>query len=238
MIQNALFVQAIKNITLLQSLSPSDLGDVIAASHVRTCLKGQDLFTMGQEANSFFAIQEGWINLYRTSKDGEEVIIHIFGPGESFAEAAVFSDHQSYPVHAQAIEDTTLIEIPRSVFINKIEEDSSFALRILGAIAARQHFLVQQLEHLMTRSAPQRVGAFLIRFCQKVKGNDSLWEVRLPYDKSIISTRLNIKAETFSRSVTKLSPYGVYVEQGKIYISDLNKLAHYCDVPDKDIPCQ
>lgn len=238
MIQNALFVQAIKNIPLLQSLSPSDLGDVIAASHVRTCLKGQDLFTMGQEANSFFAIQEGWINLYRTSKDGEEVIIHIFGPGESFAEAAVFSDHQSYPVHAQAIEDTTLIEIPRSVFIHKIEEDSSFALRILGAIAARQHFLVQQLEHLMTRSAPQRVGAFLIRFCQKVKGNDSLWEVRLPYDKSIISTRLNIKAETFSRSVTKLSPYGVYVEQGKIYISDLNKLAHYCDVPDKDIPCQ
>lgn len=237
MIKNALFVKTIKNIPILQSLNPSDFNEIAMASHARTCLKGQHLFTMGQEANSFFVIQEGWINLYRTSKDGEEVIIHIFGPGESFAEAAVFSDHQTYPVHAQAIEDTTLIEIPRSIFILKIEEDSSFALHILGAIAARQHFLVQQLEHLMTRSAPQRVGAFLIHFCQKVKENDSLWVVQLPYDKSIISTRLNIKAETFSRSITKLSAYGVSVQQGNIYISDLKKLANYCDVPDKDMPC-
>jgi len=238
MIQNTLSMQIIKSIPLLQSLSSSDLNDIIATCHIRTCLKGQDLFTMGQEANSFFAIQEGWIKLYRTSKEGEEVIIHIFGSGESFAEAAVFSDHQTYPVHAQAIEDTTLIEIPRSIFIHKIDSDSRFAIRILGAIAARQHFLVQQLEHLMTRSAPQRVGAFLIRFCQKMKENNSLWVVRLPYEKLIISTRLNIKAETFSRAITKLSVYGVSVKQGTIYISDINKLANYCDVSDKEIPCE
>lgn len=238
MIQNAPFIKIVRNIPFLQSLSSSDLNDIIATCHVRTCLKGQDLFTMGQEANYFFAIQEGWIKLYRTSKDGEEVIIHIFGSGESFAEAAIFSDHQTYPVHAQAIENTTLIEIPRSIFINKIENDSCFALRILGAIAARQHFLVQQLEHLMTRSAPQRVGAFLVRFCQKMKNNDSLWVVHLPYEKLIISTRLNIKAETFSRAITKLSAYGVSVKQGTIYISDLKKLANYCDVPDKEIPCE
>ena len=177
------------------------------------------------------------MKLYRTSNNGEEVIIHIFGPGESFAEAAVFSDHQTYPVHAQAVEDTVLIEIPRSIFIHKIETDSRFAINILGAIAARQHLLVQQLEHLMIRSAPQRVGAFLLRFCQKVKDSDTTWVVNLPYEKSIISLRLNIKPETFSRAVTKLSECGVYIENNKILISDLKKLANYCDLTDKEIPC-
>lgn len=237
MIKNEHSVQNIKKILFLQSLSPEDLKDIISSSHLRNCSKGRDLFSMGQRATHFFSIQEGWVKLYRTSNNGEEVIINIFGPGESFAEAAVFSDHQTYPVHAQAIEDTVLIEIPRSIFIHKIEADSRFAINILGAIAARQHLLVQQLEHLMIRSAPQRVGAFLLRFCQKVKDSDSTWIVNLPYEKSIISLRLNIKPETFSRAVAKLSEYGVYVDQGKIYISDLNELATYCDILDKDIPC-
>lgn len=237
MIKNEHSVQNIKRIPFLQSLSPKDLEDIIASSHLRNCAKGRDLFSMGQRATHFFSIQEGWVKLYRTSNNGEEVIIHIFGPGESFAEAAVFSDHQIYPVHAQAVEDTVLIEIPRSIFIHKIEANSRFAINILGAIAARQHFLVQQLEHLMIRSAPQRVGAFLLRFCKKVKDSDSTWVVNLPYEKSIISLRLNIKPETFSRAVTKLSECGVYIENNKILISDLKKLANYCDLTDKEIPC-
>ncbi len=237
MIKNEHSVQNIKKIPFLQSLSPEALEEIISSSHLRNCAKGRDLFSMGQRATHFFSIQEGWVKLYRTSNNGEEVIIHIFGPGESFAEAAVFSDHQTYPVHAQAVEDTVLIEIPRSIFIHKIETDSRFAINILGAIAARQHLLVQQLEHLMIRSAPQRVGAFLLRFCQKVKDSDTTWVVNLPYEKSIISLRLNIKPETFSRAVTKLSECGVYIENNKILISDLKKLANYCDLTDKEIPC-
>lgn len=237
MIKNEHSVQNIKKIPFLQSLSPEDLEDIISSSHLRNCAKGRDLFSMGQRATHFFSIQEGWIKLYRTSNNGEEIIIHIFGPGESFAEAAVFSDHQTYPVHARAIENAVLIEIPRSIFIHKIETDSRFAINILGAIAARQHLLVQQLEHLMIRSAPQRVGAFLLRFCQKVKDSDTTWVVNLPYEKSIISLRLNIKPETFSRAVTKLSECGVYIENNKILISDLKKLANYCDLTDKEVPC-
>lgn len=237
MIKNEHSVQNIKKIPFLQSLSPEDLEDIISSSHLRNCAKGRDLFSMGQRATHFFSIQEGWIELYRTSNNGEEIIINIFGPGESFAEAAVFSDPQTYPVHARAIENAVLIEIPRSIFIHKIETDSRFAINILGAIAARQHFLVQQLEHLMIRSAPQRVGAFLLRFCKKVDGSSSTWIVNLPYEKSIISLRLNIKPETFSRAVTKLSECGVYIENNKILISDLKKLANYCDLTDKEIPC-
>ncbi len=207
------------------------LKDLSQSCRKRKLHKGQELFAAGDKADNFFIIQNGWVKLSRISREGEELIIHIFGPGESFAEAAVFNDNRKYPVYALAISDTDIIEIPRSFFIKKIEEDSRFALHMLGAISSRQHYLVQQLEQVTSRTAPQRVGAFLLRFCKSHNGvNDNIMIVDLPYDKSVISTRLSIKPETFSRALAKLKPYGVSAEKRVITIKTPEKLAEYCDL--------
>lgn len=227
----------IKKTALFQSFDMAVLDELAKQCHQKNFPKGRDLFVMGDTADAFFIILSGWIKLYRPSRDGDEVIIHIFGPGEAFAEAAVFNDSRTYPVNAQAIEDVTIIEIPRNFFVQKIEEDSHFALRMLGAIAARQHYLVQQLEQVTTRTAPQRIGAFLIRFCRKEKQGAGVWRVDLPYDKSIISTRLNIKPETFSRALAKLEPYGVHVSGRNIFINDMAGLAEFCDLSSQETPC-
>lgn len=229
-------VEVIKKSTLFHSVDLQTIKALAEKCHKKSFAKGRDIFAMGDKADAFFIILEGWVKLYRVSKDGEEAIIHVFGPGESFAEAAVFNDTKTYPVNAQALDDTTLVEIPRSFFVQKIEEDSHFALRMLGAIAARQHYLVQQIEQVTTRTAPQRIGAFLIRFCKKNRQAEDEWIVHLPYDKSVISTRMNIKPETFSRALAKLEPYGVHTEKKKILIADMEALAEFCDISPGEMP--
>ncbi len=222
---------AIRKSALFHTTEEKNIHDLAKYCRKKTLRKGQELFTVGDAANNFFIIINGWVKIYRISREGEEVIIHIFGHGESFAEAAVFSDHKKYPVCAQAITDVELVEIPRSSFIQKVEDDSLFALRILGAISSRQHYLVQQLEQITSRTASQRVGAFLLRFCKKHDGKEEgLTIVDLPYDKSIISTRLNIKPETFSRALAKLKPYGVSANNRAITIKNPKALAEFCDV--------
>lgn len=230
---------AIKKTTLFQGIDPDTARDLAAHCRQKNLSKGQDLFSVGDRADCFFVILKGWIKLYRISRDGSETIIHVFGPGESFAEAAVFNDGRTYPVNAQSIEDSILIEIPRSFFVRKIEENSQFALHMLGAIASRQHFLVQQIEQVTSRTAPQRIGVFLLRFCRRTeRAADGSWIVELPYDKSLISTRLNIKPETFSRALAKLEPYGVAVgDRRRICITDIDRLAEFCDVPPGETPC-
>lgn len=229
--------QTIKRASLFQGVDMAALEQLAKQCHQKTYAKGRDLFAMGDQADAFFIILQGWVKLYRPSRDGDEVIIHIFGPGESFAEAAVFNDSRTYPANAQAVDEVVVVEIPRSFFVQKIEEDSRFALRMLGAIAARQHYLVQQLEQVTTRTAPQRIGAFLIRFCRKEKQGDGAWLVDLPYDKSVISTRLNIKPETFSRALAKLEPYGVSINGRHIMIADMQQLAEFCDLSAQETPC-
>ena len=229
-------VKTLKKTSLFQGVDMGSLTSLAQQCHQKNYVKGRDLFAMGDQADVFFIILSGWVKLYRPSRDGDEVIIHIFGPGEVFAEAAVFNDSRTYPVNAQAIEDVSVIEVPRSALVHKIEGDSSFALRMLGAIAARQHYLVQQLEQVATRTAPQRIGTFLIRFCRKEK-QGTTWLVDLPYDKSIISTRLNIKPETFSRALAKLEPYGVVSDGRSIVITDMVRLCEYCDLSPQETPC-
>ena len=190
-------VETIKKSTLFHSVDMQTIEALAKECHKKTCTKGRDIFAMGDKADAFFIILEGWVKLYRISKDGEEAIIHVFGPGE----------------------------------------DSRFALRMLGAIAARQHYLVQQIEQVTTRTAPQRIGAFLIRFCKKNKQAEGEWVVHLPYDKSVISTRMNIKPETFSRALAKLEPYGVHIEKKNILITDMEALAEFCDISPNEIPC-
>lgn len=229
--------QVIQKTPLFRNLDSESLQELLKECQLRKIAKGKQLFSIGDTASALFVIVEGWIKLYRISRDGEEAIIHIFGPGESFAEAAVFSEQQKYPVNAQAVEDVEVIAIPRQFFIRKIEQDSHFALTLLSTISARQHFLVQQVEQITTRSAPQRIGAFLLRFCRENKEKNGILTITLPYDKSVISTRLNIKPETFSRALAKLSPYGVRINGAEITILSRSQLANFCDIPDRDIPC-
>ena len=61
--------------------------------------------------------------------------------------------------------------------------------------------------------------------------------VDLPYDKSIISRRLNIKPETFSRALAKLEPHGVSWIGRDIWITDMGKLIEFCDLSPQEVPC-
>lgn len=216
---------------LFKGFDPLTLQVMVAESHCVDLKKGETLFSMGDSAHSLFVILEGWIKLFRVSRTGEEAVISIFGPSESFAEAGVFSDRQMYPVNAQAVEKSDVIAIPRSFFVNKIKEDSNFALRMLGAIAARQNFLVHHMEQITTRSAPQRVGAFLLRFCQESTENVGEMVISIPYDKSVVSTRLNMTPETFSRSLQKLRDYGVTVDGALVRVRSTEQLTDFCDLP-------
>ncbi len=230
-------INIIKKTPMFHGINLNIIEDMAKYCHQKSYVKDQELFETGDPADAFYIILEGWIKLFRISREGEETIIHIFGAGESFAEAAVFRRQRTYPVTAQAVSNVKIIEIPRSFLTKKIEEDSSFALIMLGSISSRQHYLVGQLEQITSRTAPQRIGSFLLQFCQRKKDSDGKMIVELPYDKSLISTRLNIKPETFSRALTKLEPHGIISKNRQIIINDIKKLTKFCDINPDDTMC-
>jgi len=196
-------------------------------------LRGQEVFALGDPAEYLFFVVSGWIKLYRVNREGEEIVIGVIGPGETFAEAAVFSQLRRYPVAALACEEARLLLVPRDVFVQRIRQDSEFSLRLLAAVSSRQRTLVQQIEQITVRTPPQRVGTFLLQLALPVVNGRA--RVQIPYEKYLLAHRLNIKPETFSRSLRKLEHVGVQTSGHIVEISSLNALRTFCEV-DEDVP--
>ena len=65
-----------------------------------------------EPAERLFVVLAGRVKLYKLSPRGDEQILHMYGPGNAFAEAAVLAGGK-YPAFAEAAEDCTLLAIDR-----------------------------------------------------------------------------------------------------------------------------
>ena len=75
--------------------------------------------------------------------------------------------------------------------------------------------LVSQLEQMKRLTAPQRLADFLLTLCPNEEGP---CEIKLPYEKSLIASRLGMKPESLSRALAKLKPLGVTVIREDIVV--------------------
>ena len=95
---------------LFSALSPEDLAHMAAASREKRLQKGERLFQRGEHPKGFFLVVWGQIKLAFTSAQGNEKVVEILGPLQSFGEAVMFLD-QPYPVLGEALSDTLLLHI-------------------------------------------------------------------------------------------------------------------------------
>ncbi len=205
---------------LFSGLEPEALDLLLEEARVRPLVRGQLLFLQGDPAEHVYVVLSGWIRLSRMGADGSQLTIHILGPGESFAEAAVFR-MGTYPVSAEAVDRSRLLEVPAAVLLGCLRERVDLCFNMMASMAARLHRFVEQLEQLATRSAVERVALFLCRLAGERSGSCTL---RLPLDKTLIAARLGMQPETFSRALAKLRRYGVATRGGTVTIEDLERL--------------
>ena len=142
---------------LFAGLSPPQLQRVLANSHVDEYLPGQLLFDRGQPAQHFFVVLEGQVNLVLYSKAGEEKIVDILGPGQSFAEAVMFMAGSVYPVSAVAAAKSQVARFSNPEYVSILRESPETCLRMLGHLSQRLHMRLREIEYLTLESATHRL---------------------------------------------------------------------------------
>lgn len=187
--------------------------------------KGTLLFQQGDPASAFFVILDGWVKVSRVTQDGSEAVVGVFRRGETFAEAAMFLGGR-YPANAEVVAPSRLLKIDGEVLRRKIRDNPNLALSMLASASHHLKFLVEQIEQIKLLSAPQRIADFLIQQCRTRKGP---CVVELPYEKSLIASRLGMKPESFSRAVGKLRPLGVSVDHEFVSIGDVETLIAFVE---------
>ena len=217
--------QILSRLPLFQELAPDQLAKLETACRERRLSKGSMLFQKGDPAKGFFVVVFGQIKLAFPSAQGNEKVVQIVGPRQSFGEAVMFLDLPC-PVFAEALVDSLLLHIGSGPVFELLETDPLFARRMLAGLSMRLHSLVQDVETYSLRSSAQRVVGYLLQHCPQSEAEcEGSFDISLPTSKQVIASRLNLTPETLSRIFHDLATNGLIAVSGKqITINDVKRL--------------
>ncbi len=216
-------IQILKMSQLFSQLDNSSLDEIALASTLKTVSKDAMIFYEGDSAHAFFIVGSGKVKVFKLSPDGKEQILMIANPGNSFAEAALFSGGK-YPASAQALEESELLTVNRDKFIVILGRNPNLAFNLIARLSELLRKLTILVEGLSLSDVTSRLAHYLIDVAGEVHDEDRL-TVTLPEKKSVLASQLGTIPETFSRSLAKLSRDGAIVVNGsQIHILDLKRL--------------
>ena len=216
-------VKELRQIYLFASLTEEQLNKMIESAHPFELEQKQILFNAGQPAEYFYFLRSGQIKLYSLSPTGDEKVIEIVRPGETFAEAITFMERQTYPVNAEAIMSSSLFGFKMKTFRQLLEESRGTCMRLMADMSRRLRMRVDEINNLTLHNATYRLVVYLLE--QIPEGAVEMAEIHLGTPKSIIASRLSIQPETFSRILAKLSQRGlIEVHVNDITLLDVNGL--------------
>jgi CRP-like cAMP-binding protein len=217
----------LRNLPLFRELADAEIDRVAAGTRELRVKRSDILFQKGDPSHGFHVVVYGQVKLLFITPQGDEKVIEIMGPGQSFGEAVMFMD-KPYPVTAQALADSMLLHVAREVVFEEINRDPKFAHRMIAGLSLRLHHLIGDVEFYSMRSATQRVIGYLLRADHDQAETKGRAVVTLPASKSVIASRLNITPEHFSRILHDLTQAGLIEVSGRsIGILDMDKLSGF-----------
>ena len=219
----------LRDVYLFSGVPEADLEALAHLAVSNAFARQATIFWEGREAQGFYLLSRGYVKLVKSSPDGKEYIIRLVGPGETFAEAAVFSD-ASYPATAMALEDCQTLFFPKAPFLRHLAASPTLARNMLATLSRLMLHLTRQLEDLSLKEVSARLARYLLERCQERHGRiEKGLAFELPTTKTHLAAYLGTIGETLSRTLSRLKSQGVIeVEKGRITITDpavLKKIA-------------
>jgi len=223
-------VQIIAHLPLFRELSQEQQAQVVGGVREIRLEKGAQVFSKGDPVKGFHVVAYGRVKLFLPSVQGNEKVVEIIGPQQSFGEAMMFLD-RPYPVSAEVLADSLLLHVSRECVFGLIEADASFSRRMLAGLSMRLHSLLADVESYSLRSSAQRVIGYLLQHCHEGaerEVSEGTIDVVLPTTKQVIASRLNLTPETLSRIFHELATRKLIEIQGRaIRIVDARHLRDF-----------
>jgi len=208
--------EALRAIPLLSALEGEDLASLLDRCVRQRVRAGEEIFSPEDPARAFFVILSGQIKVFHLSSRGDEQILHLYGPGQTFGEAAMWARGR-FPAFAAALKDTVLLRIDRDTLLETIRDRPEMALAMLAGLSLKLREFSRLIEQLALKEVPSRLAQVLLQLSDEA-GSASF---TLGHSKRELAAQIGTIAETLSRALRRLSRQGlIRVEAARITILD------------------
>ena len=224
-------IEKIRINSLFSSLSDEQLTTLIEQAQHHKLEQGENLFMQGDAAQHFYWVESGMTRLYRMAPNGDEKVIEIIRPGQTFAEAIMFMDKPQprYPVSAQMIAKGEVWGFDNQLFLDLLRDSPEGCFRMMANMSHKLHTLVKEIDRLTLQTASERVINYLLQ--ELVNQPQANGELTLSISKQMLAAKLSIKPETLSRTLGRLTREELISSHGNhIRVLDITALRQQVEV--------
>lgn len=176
-----------------------------------------EIFAEGDDAGFLPIVVSGRVKMIHFLEPGKEVIMNIFEGGEMFAVPPVF-DGLNYPATAIAMEETVLLLVKRSDFLELLRGSSEFAFAVISWMCEMLRDKTAAIQNLSTASPEHRVVRILLKLSERDIADGP---VTIGLRRADIAKMAGLTTETTIRVVRNLAKKQfLEIIHGKIVITD------------------
>ena len=202
-------IDALRACAIFRALDAPVVERLAAACRSRSMAPGQRIFSPFDKAEMFFIVLAGQVKVFQLSAEGKEQILHYYGPGKSFGEAAMWIG-EKYPAFAEALAKTRLLVVERRVMLEALRRDAELAAGMIAGLAMKLHEFEQLIAELSLKDVVGRLAAMLL-----TEARDAGAETfDLAQTKRQLAARIGAAPETLSRALKKLEDAGYLAVRG------------------------
>ena len=151
----------LRNVSLFQGLSPSELEAIRSRLKERSYSKGEILRFSGDLCQQIFIVVSGRVKIYRTASSGREQILEILDAGGTCA-CNPASSVWHCSATAEALTPCTVFFLPREDYVQMVTSSSKLTHALNRLFAERICRFSSLIEEVSLKDAKKKLIKFLL----------------------------------------------------------------------------
>jgi CRP-like cAMP-binding protein len=218
-------VETLRRVPFFGVLPRDELKALASHCVVRRLAKDEMLFAEGDTSEGLYVIQDGALKLFKMADTGREQVLVIERAGSTVGELPLF-DGGALPASAAAIEDSTLLYLPKREFLDLCRRNCEVAFAVIRTLAWRFRYMTSLVEELSLKEVSHRLARFLRDRALK-SGVQTKRGIEFPLDETNqqIGAEIGTVRDLVSRNLRRLVDRGIIrLERRKVIVLDMAEL--------------
>lgn len=190
------------NLPPFSKLETSAIGEILEQASSRYLDAGVTVFEEGQQADRFYLLLDGYIQVVRITPGGEQVIALHIPAGQLFGIAKALG-HITYPASAVTAAQSLVLSWPTRVWDEFAARYDGFATETYKTVGQRIGDMNDRIVEMATQQVEQRIACAVLRLVNQagIKVSDGI-EINFPVTRQDLSEMTGTTLHTASRMLS------------------------------------
>lgn len=218
-------VDTLRRVPFFAVLPPEELRALAAHCVVRRLAREEILFAEGDPCQGLYVVQDGAVKLFKMADTGREQVLVIERAGSTVGELPLF-DGGNFPTSASAIEDSTLLYLPKREFLDLCRHNSEVTFAVIRTLAWRFRYMTSLVEELSLKEVSHRLARFLRDRALRL-GTRTRRGIEFPLEETNqeIGAEIGTVRDLVSRNLRRFVDRGIIkMERRKVIVLDMAEL--------------